>query len=205
MTFHNALFPEAISYGSKGGPGFKTSVVTLASGIERRNIEWSQVRAAYDVSHGIKSPTELEELRSFFYARMGMAYSFKFRDWGDCELFNQNIGVGDGAKTVFQIIRSYVSQGYQHDRRLTKIKTGSVLPIKVNNVPKVETTDYTIDYSTGKVTFVVPPPATHVINVPYLFFYVHVRFDIDVFDPKHDFWQYQSWESIPLVEIKDIE
>lgn len=205
MAFHNALFPEAISYGSKGGPAFKTSVVTLASGKERRNIEWSQVQASYDVSHGIKSPEELMELRAFFYARYGKAHSFMFRDWGDCEIFNQNIGVGDGTTKTFQMIRSYISQGSQYDRIITKLKTGSVLPIKVNGVALVENTGYTINYTTGKITFTVAPPVGHIINVPYAFFYVHVRFDIDIFDPKHDFWLYQSWESIPLLEIKDTE
>jgi len=205
MAIHNAVFPETISYGSKGGPGFKTSVVTLASGKERRNIEWSHVQAVYDVSHGIKSPEELAELRAFFYARYGKAHSFMFRDWGDCEIFNQNIGVGDGTKTEFQMIKSYVSQGSQYDRTITKLKPDSILPIRVNNVPLVEDDDYEVDYLTGIVTFDSAPAATHVVNVPYAFFYVHVRFDIDVFDPKHDFWLYQSWESIPLIEIKDNE
>lgn len=202
-SYHNVVFPEEISYGSKGGPQFKTSIVTLASGKERRNIEWSKVRAMYDVSHGIKDPDQMIELRNFFYARYGMAYSFKFRDWGDCEIFNQNLGVGDGTNKKFQIIKSYISGPGQYDRTVTKVKNGSVLPIKVDGVAKVEDTDYTIDYQTGMVTFVTAPAATKVVNMPYAFFYVHVRFDIDVFDPKWEFWQYQSWESIPLIEIKD--
>jgi uncharacterized protein (TIGR02217 family) len=202
-SYHNTLFPEEISYGSKGGPRFLTTIVTLASGKERRNIEWSKVRSFYDVSHGIKDPDQMLELRNFFYARFGRAYSFKFRDWGDCEIFNQNIGVGDGVKTKFQVIKSYISGPGQYDRTITKLKGGSVLPIKVNGVPKVEDTDYTIDYTDGTVTFAVAPANGFVINMPYAFFYVHVRFDIDDFDPKWEFWQYQSWESIPLVEIKD--
>ena len=111
MAYHNVLFPKEISYGSKGGPAFKTTVITLASGLERRNQEWKRVRAIYDVSHGIKSPAELEELRSFFYARRGMANSFNYFDWGDHEIVTQNIGIGDGIKRNFQIIKSYVDDG----------------------------------------------------------------------------------------------
>lgn len=56
MAFHDVVFPDEIAYGSKGGPKFQTTVVTLGSGVERRNQDWSRVRAEYDVSHGIKDP-----------------------------------------------------------------------------------------------------------------------------------------------------
>lgn len=208
MAFHNVLFPKEISYGSRGGPSFKTTVITLASGLERRNQEWARVRSMYDVSHGIKSPEELDQIRKFFYARRGMANSFNFYDWGDNTIANQNIGVGDGVKRQFQIIKSYIDEGnYQYDRPITKIEEGSDLPILVNGVPQTKGTHYTLDYTTGIVTFTVPatPPVGAVINLPLAVFYVHCRFDIDHFDPVHDFWLYQSWESIPLVEIKDVE
>lgn len=208
MAYHNVLFPKEISYGSKGGPAFKTTVITLASGLERRNQEWKRVRALYDVSHGIKSPAELEELRKFFYARRGMANSFNYFDWGDHEIFTQNIGVGDGEKEDFQIIKSYIDDGsYQYDRVITKIEAGSDLPITVDGDPKVKGTQYTLDYTTGIVHFTEGniPTSGQVVALPYAKFYVHARFDIDHFDPVHDFWLYQSWESIPIVEIKDAE
>lgn len=210
MAYHNVLFPKEISYGSKGGPAFKTTVITLASGLERRNQEWKRVRAIYDVSHGIKSPAELEELRSFFYARRGMANSFNYFDWGDHEIVTQNIGVGDGIKRNFQIIKSYIDDGnYQYDRVITKIEAGSDLPVTVNGTPRVKGTHYTLNESTGVVSFIGSaaniPAVGAVVAVPYAKFYVHARFDIDHFDPVHDFWLYQSWESIPIVEIKDAE
>lgn len=206
MAFHDVLFPKEISYGSRGGPSFKTTVISLASGLERRNQEWSRVRALYDVSHGIKSPEELDQLRSFFYARRGMAHSFSFYDWGDNTITNQNIGVGDGVKTQFQIIKSYIDESnYQYDRAITKIETGTDLPITANGTPLIKGTDYQLNTSTGMVTFAVAPALGVVLNLPYAVFYVHCRFDIDHFDPVHDFWLYQSWESIPIVEIKDVE
>lgn len=211
MAFHDAVFPEEIAYGSKGGPHFKTTVVTLASGVERRNVEWTRVRAEYDVSHGVKDPTALEELRSFFYARRGRAHSFRFLDHGDFEMFNQAIGVGDGVKTDFQIIKSYEPGPYQYDRVITKPEFGTVQPILIGGEPGQEVTTganplrYSINYSTGKVKFAVPPTSNLSIILPYARFHVHVRFDVDSFDPVHDFWTYQSWQSIPLVEIKDTE
>ena len=47
MAFHEVLFPPNISYGSQGGPKFKTTVFTADSGYEQRNIDWSMTRAEY--------------------------------------------------------------------------------------------------------------------------------------------------------------
>lgn len=206
MAYHNVLFPPEISYGSKGGPSFKTTVIALASGLERRNREWKRVRAVYDVSHGIKSPEQMEQLRNFFYARHGMADSFNYFDHADHLIFNQNIGIGDGVQRNFQIIKSYIDDGnYQYDRVITKIAPGTDLPILVGGIPQTKGTHYTLNYTTGIVTFTTAPAAGLPINLPTAEFYVHCRFDIDHFDPVHEFWLYQSWESIPIVEIKDAE
>ncbi|MBB5277788.1 uncharacterized protein (TIGR02217 family) [Rhizobium rosettiformans] len=217
MAFHDAVFPEEISYGSKGGPQFRTTIVTLASGLERRNVEWRRVRAEYDVSHGIKDPDQLQELRNFFYARRGRAHSFRFKDWGDFEWFNQAIGYGDGTTKTFQLIKSYEPGPYQYDRVITKPEQGSLEPLIVGGETFVEngpTTGgggnnarvaYKVNYSNGTVNFTTAPAAGLSIILPYGRFHVHARFDVDVFDPTHDFWNYQSWESIPIVEIKDTE
>ncbi|MEM7270533.1 MAG: DUF2460 domain-containing protein, partial [Pseudomonadota bacterium] len=37
MSFHEVLFPAALSFGSSGGPERRTEVITLASGFEERN------------------------------------------------------------------------------------------------------------------------------------------------------------------------
>lgn len=211
MAFHDVMFPEEISYGSKGGPQFRTSIITSASGIERRNQEWKRVRAEYDVSHGIKDPEELQELREFFYARRGRLHSFRFKDWGDFEIFNQTIGYGDGVKKAFQIIKSYEPGPYQYDRIISKPERNTALPITVGGVAYQETTNngvenrYTIDYTTGIVTFKNAPGVGLSISLPYVKFSVHARFDVDTFDPEHEFWNYQSWDSIPIVELKDDE
>ena len=52
--FHNVRFPEDVSYGTNGGPGFKTTVIDLASGHEQRNIDWSLARATYDAQYCVK-------------------------------------------------------------------------------------------------------------------------------------------------------
>lgn len=205
MSFHDIRFPVEISYGSKGGPEFNTSVLELASGFEKRNINWSQVRARYDVAHGVKTMEQMEALRDFFYARQGKAYSFRFKDFLDFEIMNQQIGVGDGVTRKFQIYKTYTSGVNFYNRLITKIVQGTVGGVFVGATP-VLNPETCIDLNTGVLTL---PPAinTPLVDVPvtvsYCEFDVHVRFDTDHFDATHDQWETMSWSSIPLVEIKE--
>lgn len=209
--FHDVLFPKAISYGSKGGPKFLTQIVTLASGKERRNIAWSQVRAEYDVSHGIKEAGQMSELREFFYARMGQAYSFRFFDHADNQIMEQQIASYDALNPTlkkFQIYKSYVSGANQYVRKITKIDSTRDFILKIQ--PDVGSPTYltspanfVLNYGTGEVTLTNALTSGQNLVVEFAVFHVHVRFGIDHFDPEHDFWQVESWPSIPLFEIKE--
>lgn len=213
MSFHDVRFPDHISYGSSGGPMFSTTVMGLTSGFERRNINWSKVRATYEAVHGIKDEEDMEEILAFFYARMGRAYSFRYKDWADYETGPQLLGVGDGVKTEFQIVKNYVSGGYQYSRDITKIvhKDEDGNPINtVENVTidadlQTETIDYILLPNQGIIRFLTPPANATQIRISNAVFDVHCRFDTDQLNAVHDFWKTQSWPSIPLVEIKESE
>ncbi|RME61845.1 MAG: TIGR02217 family protein, partial [Alphaproteobacteria bacterium] len=58
-AFHDVRFPTDISFGSSGGPGFSTSIVETASGVEQRNANWAAARARYDVGTGIRGEDDL--------------------------------------------------------------------------------------------------------------------------------------------------
>lgn len=45
--------------------------------------------------------------------------------------------------------------------------------------------------------------APEVLDMSHVEFHVGVRFDVDHLDIKHEFWTYRSWESIPLVEVRN--
>jgi uncharacterized protein (TIGR02217 family) len=139
-AFHEILFPAEISYGSSGGPKFKTTIFEADSGYEQRNIDWSNQKAEYDVSHGIKDQAQMDALTAFFYARRGRAYGFRFKDWNDYSIAAQQIAVGDGATLVFQIVKTYRSAQTEsgetdtYIRKLTKIAWGSVAGVTVGGV-----------------------------------------------------------------------
>lgn len=213
-AFLEERFPPEISYGSKGGPEFNTSVFEAASGYEQRNKNWQYARCRYDVSHGIKSKADMNEILDFFYVVGGRATGFRFKDWGDYQLDQEQIGVGDGSTTQFQIIKTYSVGSESYERILRKIvepftppsypsagwdDPAVVFQVRVNNV--LVTSGYTINYNTGIITFTTPPTTGHTIKVTCEFD-VPVRFDTDHMDITQEAFELEVWDSIPLIEIK---
>lgn len=198
MAFDETRFPDHISYGSSGGPGFNTTVIELSSGYEQRNINWSAARARYNVAHGIKSRADMNELLAFFRARRGKARGFRFKDWADFVIDDQIIGTGNGVLQQFQIIKTYTSGGQTYTRAINKPVSGT-LSFTVNATTPPA---HTVNYNTGIITFSSAVPDTHVILVTSCEFDVPVRFDTDDMDATHDFFETQSWPNINIVEVR---
>lgn len=201
-SFHSVRFPEDISYGSSGGPGFNTTIIELASGAEQRNINWSQTKATYDVSYGVKTREQMEALLEFFYARRGKAYGFRFKDWMDFEMLRQPIGYADSAGHIsnMQVFKRYEPDtDYFYDRPITKLVPDTIQLFAANSPSD---TRY-LDPDTGLINIGGSQafPANALIEVACEFD-VPVRFDIDDVKISHDDWELMSWPSIPLVEIK---
>jgi len=186
MAIHNlAFFPDTISYGFSGGPRFRTSVLVDFAGNEQRNQEWAQVRHSFSGEEALKSKAAFEAVKAFFMARRGRAFGFRFRDWFDFTALDQPVvrldglgnpvvsggdfvSTGDGAATVFQTYKKYVSTK-NYFREITRPRTDAqasvdfglqqAFRVRINSVVQTETTHYTINRSTGRVTFVSPPGA----------------------------------------------
>lgn len=197
MAFDEVRFPEAISYGSSGGPGFSTTVLQLSSGFEQRNVNWAATRARFNVSHGIKSRADMDALITFFRARQGRARGFRFKDWSDYTITNQTIGTANGVLQQFQIIKTYTSGSQTYTRTITKPVSGTLAFTVNGGAPGA----HTVNYNTGVITF-SSAPATGDIVITTCEFDVPVRFDIDQMDVQHDFWETQSWPNIDLVEVR---
>jgi len=202
--FDEILFPEEISYGSTGGPKFKTSVFTAASGFEQRNVDWSRARYEFNAQCGIRHVDDMEFVRRFFMARNGKAVGFRFKDWADYRLIEELIGTGDGAETDYQIIKTYTSdqgasgESYSFVRAINK-PAWDTLEVSVGGVILSETTDYEVAYSSGLIVFSTPPADGDEITVSGEF-HVPVRFDTDQLNIEHDGYNAQSWPSVPLIE-----
>jgi uncharacterized protein (TIGR02217 family) len=206
-------FPPAISNHSAGGPGYRTSIVELDSGAEERVGFWSAPRYHYNLQYGIRNFADLRTVLNFYVARRGPAVAFRYKDWLDYSSSatgkpssstpvntDQQIGVGNASQTAFQLVKNYADAGATVVRTVTKPVTGSVT-ISFDGVD--QPSGWTVDTTTGIVTFSVAPGNGVVVKAGYLFD-VPVRFGgeidaglllaLDTFDAG-------SLPSIPLVEV----
>lgn len=91
-------------------PLFSTGVKQAASGREVRNAYYAAPLYEFKITHeflrNINGWPELEGLISFFNSRQGKYGFFYYYDPEDPQVANQTIGIGDGATTTFQLLRT---------------------------------------------------------------------------------------------------
>ena len=200
-TFIEERLPTEITYGSGGGPTFATSVFASASGFEQRNTLWEEARNKYDISYGIRDKADMDIVLAFFFNVRGRAVGFRFKDWADYALDEEQIGLGDSSTTVFQLTKTYTTGTQTYIRNIYKPVPGSLVSLTVNGVAQTESTDFTIDYTTGLITFTSAPASGHAIVVT-IEFDVPVRFDTDELPIVHEAFLTESLSSIPVVELR---
>lgn len=197
--FETPRFPDIVSEGAIGGPSFNTAVWEGHAGLEQRSANWGTARHLYNVGYGIRTSADMDDVREIFYLARGKFSGFRFKDWCDYKITSGNIGTGDGTTTVYDIVKKYTVGAYTYTRRILKPVNGTLL-VYVNSVLKTETTDYTVDYTTGEITFLAAPTAGHAIVVTCEFD-VPVRFDVDEIAPSHAGYNAEEMSSIQLIEI----
>ncbi|MFO7853774.1 MAG: DUF2460 domain-containing protein [Paracoccaceae bacterium] len=209
MSFDEIRFPDDVSRGARGGPRRRTQVVTLASGREERNASWADSRRVYDVSYGVRTADDLAAVVAFFEARNGRLRGFRFKDWLDFKssipsapvsAVDQQVGVGDGSRTVFQLVKRYVSGPRTYLRTIAKPVAGTVR-VALDGVEQVEAAAWTVDAATGLVTFDAAPADGATVTAGFEFD-VPVRFDTDALDTVLSIERLGSIPSIPLIEIR---
>lgn len=211
--FHDVVFPLLPDMGAGGGPGFHTTILTLASGFEQRNIDWSISRSTYDVGATVRSDADLFALQNFFYARNGKAYGFLYFDPADSrapfylqtagDLYPlQTLFTTNGATASFQLFKIY-GDGANTFTRIIKKPAGGSVNLYNNTVLMTDPTDFTYSTTTGIVTLSGAVAATSGRAITGAFqFYTPVRFDID--DLKQVIADYGvgGVPTIPLIEVR---
>lgn len=209
MNFHEVRFPAAISLGSAGGVERRTEVVTLANGFEERNTPWEQSRRRYDAGLGTRTLDDLDAVLAFFEARRGKLYGFRWKDWldhkscapsGSVSASDQVLGLGDGARTEFQLVKVYSPGQNEFRRSITKPVVGTVV-VAVDGAPAAAGSDFTVDALSGMVSFVMPPPAGSQVSAGFEFD-VPVRFDTDVIEVNLAAFDAGDIPSIPIIEVR---
>lgn len=218
MGFHEIRFPTTINWGSAGGPRFNTSISEMDSGVEERVARWQGGRRIYDAAYGIRSYQDLYSVYTFFLARIGASYGFRYKDWldytstADGRLLgeggtaavthnDQIIGVGDGVTASFQLIKTYSDSLVARVRNINKPVQGLTLigldTVNTNGV------GWSVDNTTGLVLFTSIPTVGQIISSGFVYD-VPVRFgeSVDVGGLLTRLSDYGSGDidSIPLIE-----
>jgi uncharacterized protein (TIGR02217 family) len=172
------FLPENIERDAKGGPRFNTSIFIGANGAEHRSANWPRQIGRWSINLGYRNDDDEDFLavRNTFYACMGNAYGFVFRDWSDHSAVDQPM-VAIPETELFQLQKVYSIGHGSFSRKITRPKASTVV-VKLAGVVQ----SVTVEYSGGIIT-----GATSDMTASFEFG-VPVRFDTDSLeiDVEHD-------------------
>lgn len=180
MSVNLVQFPLAVSEWGKA-VSYMTDVIVGRNGQEVRNSLWQDPLMTFNAAFSIKSFTDIETLTKFFHAMRGREKAFIVKDFADSAVsdFTTFKETANGTRTTFQLFKPYAqtigTTTSTYERTLKFVKTDTVT-IEIGGTP---TTAFTVNASTGIVTFTSAPANASVVQFKIGEFYVPVRFDID--------------------------
>lgn len=159
QMFRNVRFPDAYAYGADGGVEFATDLFLSPGGWESRLGHWPVRRGRWTVSFVNRSQAAIAPLLHFFRAvGVGRGYSFRFRDFTDYQ-FNNPFALGDGSASTFQLTKRYAYGDLTLYVPITKPVAASMI-VAIN---AVQTSAWTVEETTGLLTFATPPASGAVL------------------------------------------
>lgn len=190
----DAVFPTlaGLTFPVRKTPIYSTTIKTSVSHRELRRANMAApvwgIGLVFEFLRDQATYDDLKTLMGFFLARKGAFDSFLFNDPDDNTVVNEQIGVGDGVTTSFQLTRTYggVTEAVANVNLATLIAPTPMWSVS-DAMPMWSVSDtmpmwssYTLSPS-GLLTFNVPPAA----GVPVIWtgnFYYRCRFMVDQAD-----------------------
>jgi uncharacterized protein (TIGR02217 family) len=157
----------------------------------------------------MRSLDDVALMVAFFEARRGRLHGFRWKDWADYKscppsatpgFRDQRIGTGDGAASVFPLVKRYASGNADYLRPIAKPVLGTVLA-GVGADELVLGVHFTIDTGTGEITFADPPGPGEEVTAGFEFD-VPVRFDTDAIRTSVSSFEAGEVPEVPVVEIR---
>ena len=211
MTLHDVRFPTSISRGASGGPERLTDIVVLGSGHEERNSRWAHSRRRFNAGLGVRTLEQIHQVISFFEARRGQLYGFRWKDPTDhkscgpsksASPTDQFIADTNGTDSEYHLRKTYLSGGAAYIRPITKPVAGTVR-VALNGTELEEGTQFTVQPLTGVVRFRPGhvPGAGQELTAGFEFD-VPVRFDTGALEINLAAFEAGDIPDIPIVEIR---
>ncbi len=201
--FDDILLELPLGYGSRGGPVWTTQVVKLVSGHEVRNSPHAGPMRRWEIISPPLAAGEASLLAHFFNARRGRLRGFRFADpfdqtsaaaGADITPFDEALGTGDGARTVFALRKT--------DGGIVRTITRPVASSVRIAVDGAETSAFTLDAATGRLTLETPPAAGTVVTAGFAF-HVPVRFDTDALTMEPVGVGGRRLAPLPIIEVRE--
>jgi uncharacterized protein (TIGR02217 family) len=151
MAYLDSFLLPCAGYGWQGGPEFKTTIVEMRNGRERRNADIAYARHSFTAPFLNIDRSKYAQIKQGHLVARGMLHSFKFRDELDFEAEDEIFGQGDGVEDTFQLRKVSTIDGVSYIRETYVIEDDS--EILVGGAPA----PHTVDQDRGLVTFTTPP------------------------------------------------
>lgn len=199
-----ARFPTSLSKGASGGDSFDTRISTLPNGNEQRVAKRSTALGRWTISFNNRDKALFQQLRNFLLAVKGMREAFRFKDPLDYESDTQQScspATGNGSNKIFQLQKSYTvdSPLTAYVRTVTK-PVADTVRVFDNGTEVFSPATWSVDTTTGIVTFVTAPINTHTVKATYEFDKI-VRFGEDNRDSSIEAHNIYTWDQITIVEV----
>jgi uncharacterized protein (TIGR02217 family) len=202
-AFDDVSFPIALGREAAVEAAFSTAIVTVAGGAEQRNSEWADARLTFDAGPGLRGEEDLHALIAFFRARRGAAVGFRLEDPLDLSsnamvgapgAADQMLGMGDGVRTEFPLVKTYGAQV----RRITRPVAGTVR-VSVDGDERIS--GWTLG-GKGVIAFDAAPAAGEEVRAGFRFD-VPVRFAEDRLSLNRATFAAGEIPSVPMIEIRE--
>ncbi|HYN46338.1 MAG TPA: DUF2460 domain-containing protein, partial [Allosphingosinicella sp.] len=203
LAFEDVRFPIGLGREVSAEPAFSTAIVTTAGGAEQRNSEWAEARLTFDAGPGLRSEEDLHDLLGFFRARRGAAVGFRLEDpfdnssngmIGEPGAADQALGMGDGVRTEFPLVKCYGAQV----RRITRPVIGTVR-VSVGGVERMS--GWTLGEK-GVVELDAAPEEGDAVSAGFRFD-VPVRFAEDRLALNRATFAAGEMPSVPMIEVRE--
>lgn len=195
-----AIFPAlpGLGWSVTKAPRFATRIQRAVNGRELRVLDqpypiwtwtltYTLLRDKWD-ARGAGGPgvgyDELRTLAGFFLEQQGALLPFLFDDPSDDGVSGQALGTGDASTAAFQLVRT---MGGFAEPITAPNAVGAVYLDGVVQSPSA----YTVDATTGLVTFATPPPAGQAVTADFTYWF-RVRFAADIAEFEN--FMYQLWQ-----------
>lgn len=155
MTHVSSRLPTSVELGAVWRAKMQLEIVQNDGGFEDVNRRWEDFLREFEVGYPVsrRDSSLLAQVTDAFLATGGGEYSFDFRDWRDHQVTDEPFAIGDGATTIFPLIKSHAFGTVTHVRRI--FRPVSPITLKKNGVET--SSGFTVDYNLGIVTFTAAP------------------------------------------------